>query len=294
MNVTIVFGLCAYLIAVIVGAPAYLSLAAALGPAYQRFASRSIVTILTRDTLPLSVIATLLVYAGFRRGTRWGVLADHLAIAAGGFLLAVVLQGKGFGYHYLAAIGVSVMLLVLMLAAPPVGGPLRRACALVCAALVLAGALWPFLDATIRRAQGNLSSVDAAMIGAAAVVRERAEGKGVAVLSPRLADAFPLVLYAQARWTLRVPNLWCIAGPVAMTPTEKWCAASVGEDLERARPEVVLIRNWEPGGPRDLAFDFMAPVRADPRFAHELLRYRMVATLPQFTVWERRPAEGAR
>jgi len=289
MNLTIGVGLVAYGLAVLIASPEYLGLVSTLGGAYQRFSARPVLAILTRDSLPLSVLATLAVYVAFRRAVREPVFADHLAIAAGGFLLAVVLQGKGFGYHYLAAIGTSVLLLATILfGRSDRAGPLLSATAVACAALVLVGTLWPFCYATLRRARGILSPVDAAMVETAAMIRSRAAGRPIAVLSPRLADAFPLVLYSGTTWGLRVPNLWCIQSVAAETPAERWCVGSVGEDLERQRPELVLVRRWSPEGPADLGFDFMAPLRADPRFEREFSWYEPVDTVADFEMYRRR------
>ena len=293
INLTIALGLAAYGIVVLVASREYLGIVSALGGAYQRFAAHPVLAIMTRGSLPLSVLATLVAYLAFRRIVSEQIFADHLAVAAAGFLLAVVLQGKGFGYHYLVAIGASVLLLVTVLfARSERGGPLLRATAVVCTTLVLVGTLWPFLHSTIRRARGILSPVDAAMLEVAGVVRSRAAGQPIAVLSPRLADAFPLVLYSGTRWASRLPNLWCIQSVAAESPVERWCVGSVGEDLERQRPALVLVRRWSPEGPADLRFDFVAPLRADPRFTREFGWYEPVESVADFVMYRRRVSAG--
>jgi hypothetical protein len=289
-NVAIVAGLALYLVAVAVLAPGYLSVVRALGPAYQHFSAKPVMTILTRDTLPLSVLAALLVYGACRQAVSRRMLTDHLAVATGGFLLAVVLQGKGFGYHYLTAIGTACLLMALTLAEARRGALVLRASAVVCSTLVLAGAMWPFLVSSARRARGVLSPIDAAMVSAARELRSRAPGMTVAVLSPRLADAFPLMVYARARWGLRLPHLWCLEPEAQTAGVAAWCAATVGEDLERSRPALLLIRRWEPDGPADLRYDFMARLRQDPRAARELERYEVVDSVGPFSVLDRRPA----
>jgi hypothetical protein len=130
------------------------------------------------------------------------------------------------------------------------------------------------------------------MVEVAAAVRSRAALRPIAVLSPRLADAFPLVLYSGTTWGLRVPHLWCIQGVAAESPAERWCVGSVGEDLERLHPALVLVRRWSPGGPADLSFDFVAPLRADPRFEREFGWYEPVDTVADFVMYRRRVSAG--
>lgn len=295
LNATIAAGLAAYGLLVAIAAPDYLRIVATLGSAYQRFSARPALAILTRDTLPLSAIAALVAYAGFRRAVGPRVLADHLALATAGFLAAVLLQGKGFGYHYLPAIGTAVLLLLTILFGRADRAPrVVRAAALVCVPLLLAGTVWPFLGTAVRRARGILSPVDAAMVATARLVRDEAAGRPIAVLSPRLADAFPLVPYSGATWALRLPNLWCIASAAAEGPAERWCVRSVGEDLARSRPALVLVRRWSPAGPPDIGFDFMAPLRADSQVAAQLGSYERADSVADFVVYRRLEAGGGR
>ncbi|MBA3495648.1 MAG: hypothetical protein H0T86_00905 [Gemmatimonadales bacterium] len=290
MNWTIALTLTLYALAVVVFEPSYLQIVATLGTAYQRFAARSVVSIMTRDTLPLSVLAALLAYAGFRRAVGDRELADVLALASGGFLLAVVLQGKGFGYHYLPAIGTGIFLLLVMtVSRADRAGPLLRVATVTCAALILLGALWPFLQASARRARGELSPIDVSMLRAAAEVRALAAGRPIAVLSPRLADAFPLVLYSGTMWALRVPHLWCIqARPGQVrSAAERWCVHAVGEDLARRQPPVVLLRRWSAAGPADLSFDFSRALREDKGFEHQFRSYGLTGTVSDFLVYRR-------
>lgn len=287
---TIVCMLLGYAAALMLLAPSYLRVVASLGGAYQQFASRSTFAILTQDSLPLSVLAALVAYLGFRQTVREKVLADILGLAAAGFLLAVLLQGKGFGYHYIPAIGMAILLLMVMLGRRADGSPpLMRATAVVCACLILAGAAWPFLNATTRRARGELSPIDASMFETAGRVRRLAVGQPIAVLSPRLADAFPLVLYSGTQWALRLPHLWCLRVSSARGSyrAEQWCARAVGEDLGRIHPSLVLVRRWSPHGPVDLAFDFMKKLEADAEFERQFNAYNLTDSTSGFLIYRR-------
>jgi hypothetical protein len=293
VELTALATLTVYGVAVLLLAPEYLELVARLGGAYQRFSSHSWLEILTRDTLPLSVLLALAVYAGFRRTLNQRVLPDLLAVAVAGFLLAVLLQGKGFGYHYLTPVGTAIVLMAVLVVLPAGYGILRRAAAVVAATCTVAICLWPFLGATIRRAGGELSGLDRWTMSAAAYVRARAPGQSVGVLSARLTDAFPLMLYSGSDWAFRFPHLWFV--PVFDTKQGRWeleagawCRRIVAEDLARRTPTLLLVREYQPDAPADIRNDYVKYLSQDPLFAVEFSKYDRVDDVGELAVYRRR------
>jgi hypothetical protein len=133
------------------------------------------------------------------------------------------------------------------------------------------------------------------MVRLAGVIRSRAPGQPVAVLSPRLADAFPLVLYSGARWALRAPHLWCLQAllpdateSAPRSDAERACVAPVGEDLARSQPALILVRRQVPDGPADLRFDYLRALLRDPDFRRQLERYELTDSVAGFDVYRRR------
>ncbi|HEU5040729.1 MAG TPA: hypothetical protein VFT84_07915 [Gemmatimonadales bacterium] len=289
--------LAVYPVAVLSLTPEYLPMLSLLGADYQRFSAREWGEILTRDTLPLSVLLALGIYAGARRTLGEPRLADVLAVATGGGLLAVLLQGKGFGYHWLLPIGTSVLLLAAMLADPGAPTALGRAGRTGLGWLGLAACLWPFLGATVRRAGGELSPIDRWTMDAARYLQSEAPGQPVGVLSGRLADAFPLMLYAGAEWPFRFPHLWFVSvyrgDGVGRRPAEGWTRRVVAEDLARRRPALLLVREYRPDAPADVRDDLVAFLSRDSLFARAFGEYRRSDRLGDLTVYRRvGPAAG--
>jgi hypothetical protein len=300
LNVAIATALLVYAAAAILLAPDYLPLVRRLGPAYQEFSSRPWLEILTRDTLPVSVLLALAIAIGFRGSVQGGASLGLFATATAGFLLAVLLQGKGFGYHYLLPVGTSVVMLAYLLLLPSGSAPLSRAAGVVLGGLCLALCLWPFLGATLRRAGGGLSPIDRWTLEAAAYLRAQARGQPVGVLSARLADAFPLTLYAGTEWPLRFPHLWFVpvlegrargtgAGPQpADRELAAWATRVIAEDLVHRRPVLLLVRELRPDAPADLRNDYVRFLSEDPLFAAEFAKYQRVGTIGELTVFRRR------
>jgi hypothetical protein len=292
LDLTILGSLLAYAAAVPVLAPEYFSLVARLGAPYSRFSSHSWFDILTRDTLPLSVLLALGVYAVFRRTLKERMVSDLLALAAAGFMTAVLLQGKGFGYHYLTAVGAAVLLMVSLLVAPAASAGLPRGLTIAFAVVAVAVCLWPFLGATSRRAQGELTALDRWTVTTAAYLRSTAPGQPVGVLSARMADAFPLIVYSGSDWPFRFQNLWFVpvfeSGSGHSIETEAWCRRVVAEDLALRKPGVLLVREYRPDAPADLRSDYVAYLSRDTLFAAEFRNYERVDEVGELAVYRRR------
>lgn len=294
MDLTVVGGIAAYGLAVILVTPELLALAHQSGGAYLQFSRRPAIDLLTRNAFALSAGLSAILYLAVRRTIRHHAIADHLAIGSVGFLLAVVVQGKGYGYHYLPALGVSVVLLALMLSGSgDPARPLQRATAVVCGACLLILGSGVMVETAVSRAAGRASAIDREMLETVAFVRSRAAGRPVAVLSPRLADAFPMVLYADADWVLRFPNLWFAQvyarpGSAETSPFARWARWTVGEDIDLHRPALVLVRRPDAPGELDFGIDYLAFLRQDVTFAQAFRRYRKVGDQGPYAVYEPR------
>ncbi len=296
MDFTIAGGVAVYGLMVVLLNPELIRLARMSGEAYLQYSRRSVVELLTRNAFALTSGLSAILYLAVRRTIRHRAIADHLAIAGAGFLIAVVVQGKGYGYHYFPTLGAAVVLLTLVLSRTgDPDRPFRRATAVVCAVCLLASGSGLLLHAAMDRAAGRLSAIDREMLETASFVRSHAAGAPVAVLSARLADAFPMVLYADADWALRFPNLWFaqvygrLAAENDLPPFARWASRTVGEDLERSRPGLVLVRRTDAPGELDAGVDYLAFLGRDATFAQAFSRYRKVGDQGPYGVYRPRP-----
>ena len=243
-------------------APGYLAEVKQFGAFYRGFSGASVANLLGRAPMvwPLA-IAPFLLLVGWRAMRFRGGMAVWL-VAGLGFVVSVLVQGKGFPYHYFPAIGCAATATVLTLAS----GAMRAGRAdawrrvLAGAALLIMSA--PAMLVASQRLAATRRVVDVFSEDSFEMLRGAPPGTRVAVQSSRLADAFPLGNVRQLRLTGRYPHLWFLypydssAGrqpervvPYAdsgLSPVERQLRRGVGEDLARFRPELVLIRDPGP------------------------------------------------
>ena len=89
------------------------------------------------------------------------------------------------------------------------------------------------------------------------MLRERARGEPVVVLSTNVWPGFPAALYADTRWASRFPALWFLPGlyegvpraapfayrtPEQMGPLERWHLDAVVEDFAAQPPRADAVR----------------------------------------------------
>jgi hypothetical protein len=245
-------------------APGYLGEVNQFGAFYRGFSGASITDLLGRSPMawPL-VVAPSLLLVGWRVMRFRGSVAVWL-VASTGFVVSVLVQGKGFPYHYFPAIGCAATATVLTLASGAIRAgrvdAWRRA--LAGAALLIMPA--PAVLVASQRVVATPRVVDTFSESSFEMLRDASPGTRVAIQSSRLADAFPLANVRRLRLTGRYPHLWFLypydssAGgqperimPYAdsrLSPVERQLRHGTAEDLARDRPELILVR--DPGSTR--------------------------------------------
>ncbi|MEO7475428.1 MAG: hypothetical protein ABIY46_08835, partial [Gemmatimonadales bacterium] len=103
-----------YGLAVLLFAPEYLGLVRLLGAVYAEYRTQGPAAMLLGRFEPLAVVVGLGIYATYRRAVGARVLGDVLALATVGGVLGLLLQGKGFDYHYYPALACAAMLMVVV------------------------------------------------------------------------------------------------------------------------------------------------------------------------------------
>jgi hypothetical protein len=145
-----------------------------------------------------------------------------------------------------------------------------------------------------------------------ALVHDRARGKPVYVFSYHIGSVYPLINYSGARSASRFPHLWILAAeyrdelmrpaalvyrpPAAMSPSERFLGRAVREDLERNRPNLLIVyraaRDRPQNGYRRL--DYVAYFNRDPVVARIFTKYQRIARTSDYDVFERVPEGVAR
>jgi hypothetical protein len=239
---------------------------------YPRFAPVPLVD-LVLDPRTLLLAAAL---AGARLTPRepvWRRFADLASIAALGMFATVLLQGKGWGYHWYPVTAISLLLLVVAFR------PRLERLRLVTAAATLAAVLW------MAR-----SSEDTARLLASPPVElpqlmdavEPYEGTGsIVVYSVLLHPGFPLVNLMRVGWASPYGHLWMVPamypaawqerGPFPYRQAGEWADFErdmfdrLWRDVETDDPDVLLVQ-----APLGNGFDMRDYLATDPRFRERL------------------------
>ena len=220
-------------------------------------------------------------------------LGAGISLAAVVASVAVVVQQKGFAYHYLPAVEFSALLLPLSLVAPRVRLNRNRHTPLLvdtAAGAMLVLAVW---GAGLRAYGGFRDRVGPQEKARAAVERcmERlARGKPVLVLSSDMGAAFPAVREAGVTWPLPFSSLWPLYAAHAEefgwgtgTASFEWnpdraeayVAMGVARALRQFRPALILVDERAlktPIGPRRL--DMLPILAAHPDVRRALNDYQ--------------------
>jgi hypothetical protein len=296
-----------YGVAIIVWAPGYLQLVRLLAGPYTRFLYVPFWQLLVRGPGALFTVSALLAFAALRRCASHPGLLDVFALGSLVCLVAGAAQQKGFSYHFYPSFALATI--VLGLIAADRGDSLRNwvirlyrviAVSMLATALVIVGVR---NAASIMRPTRDPEQEQ--MERLLPVVRARAAGEGVYVMSYNISSAYPLINYAGAHSASRFAQLWILAAaymdqlkgnaplryhsPAEMSPSERYMNEAVLEDLRDRRPKLLAIlqhaRDLPVNGFRRL--DYVAYFSRDPRIARILERYELVADVGDFVVYER-------
>jgi hypothetical protein len=309
---TIAAFLALYAAAIILWAPGYLQLARLLAGPYTRFLYVPFWQLLLRGPGALITVFALLTAAALRRHTRHPELLDVFALGALVCLVAGAAQQKGFSYHFYPSLALAIV--VLGVVAWGSRESLRNWVTSVYRVIAISLLATAVVVVCVRNAVSAVRPTRDAeqvhMERLLPVVRARAGGEGVYVMSYNISSAYPLINYAGAHSASRFAQLWILAAaymeqlegsrplryraPGEMSPSERYLNQAVLEDLRDQRPKLLVIlqhaRDLPMNGFRRL--DYIAYFGRDPRIANLLERYQRVADLGDFAVYERIP-DGA-
>ncbi len=293
----------AYLLLVAAAAPEYVELVRLLGDAYAQYRPQGLIDLLIGRFEPFIAVVALAVYASYRRVVRYRPLTDILALSTLACLVGVILQGKGFDYHYYPALGLAVLLAgATALSATENAIPMASRARWVAGALAIMVTA-PYLEALVRIGLGpEHSEMQAYRTLERAVGPVR--GRSLLVLAPRSGYAFGLVTYGGANWVGRFPCLWVppalYRGRVrhqdkaGMGSAERWFRSAVVSDAVSSRPDLILVGVATPGvGPEDYWFDFLKYFAEDREFAELMAEYEEKGQAAGYRIYRRRSSASS-
>ena len=304
----------AYLATVAVAAPAFFEVIRVFGAAYAAFTPAHSVGYLLANAATVWAVAATVAWL-VRREPRSG-LGKALAASLAGAMLAALLQGKGWTYHYVPAVSFSVLLGFLALASRPSslpddpGAGLRRISRALAAFLLLLAwvPLAQRMAGRLGRAEGRPTRSVRQL--ASAVARER-DARTILVLAADMTSALSWISDLGLTERSSFPFLWVPAvayrtrwngnPQVALRSRGRMGTAegsaydAVVSDLVRHTPDVLVVetrkKNEEltgfPGG-----FDHLVYYGRDARFAKCFLEFRLSAVLDDYLVFRRGGALG--
>jgi hypothetical protein len=302
-----------YVVTVVAWTPQYFDLVRLLAGPYSRFLNDPFLHVLITGSGAVLAIFALLACAALLPRARHGELWSALAIAALGCLLAGAAQQKGLRYHFYPSFALGIVLLGLIACDTATQGMNRiQAIYRWLSASVVAAAVVVVMVQNAAVAVGTPGDSDRAQFQALVdIVRERATGSGVFVMSYHLRSAYPLLNYGGAQSASRFPHLWILAAeyqseladsaplryraPGEMGPAERYLNQAVLDDFRARRPELLIVfrnaRDIPANGLRRL--DYLAYFGRNPTMAQQLRQYQLVAELGDYRVYQRL-APGAR
>ena len=299
-----------YGLVIVVFVPQYLPLFDTVRRLYGAWNSSSALLFRLPDAQVWIAAVVLLLLTRLPRADRPACLV--LFAAWTGFLLAAVLQLKGWSYQMYPGRALALLFFVTFVlsafaALPDLGRMLRGGTQGLTAGLALA-----LLVSSGRYVVEARHPADADLVTPLIeTIRSHAAGGSIAVLSMRtvIYPAFPAVNYTGARWTLRHNALWFLPGlytkelqepdaerryrsPAAMSPLERRFYEEVLSDLCADPPALLLIEPPLPRAPEGRrALDLGAYYAQDARYRRLWRGYDRLTTIGPFTVYQRtRPA----
>jgi hypothetical protein len=279
-----------YPIAIVVITPQYLTMVKWAGSLY----------LVSRQVSPAFLISepealfSMMAWLGFLLVRPRGDLrrcCELMLVANICVLSAVLIQYKGYRYHYYPPIASAMLLLGLAC-----GGLLA----------ILAGQAVADRVNETRMWREYLDSPDSQLGRMVRLAKEHAKGGSIYTFSPALVNGFPLVTYSRVGWASRHPCLWFLPAlyaedfdksaivyhPIeAMSNTERSLFESVVDDLLKHQPLLLFVDAAEPKwvfNRKD--FDFLDYYSQDPRFAAFLRQYELISRVNSFQVYRRKPS----
>jgi hypothetical protein len=280
------------LVLILAAAPAYLDAVADYAGLYAAFSRGNAIDLLFGHLYAVFVFLALALVAVAAASMRSRATITVVALATLALYASAIVQGKGFGYHYLPAYGFAVMALAGLVTAEAnwrTGyADLRRVAAGVALLVMLA----PPAAVLVDRLRGRAADPLPDRPGLARALAADPAGTGIAMLSIRLGDSYPLILERRFDNALSMPHLWFAGLEEGPAAASLW--ARVASDIGARRPGVVVVRAPGAGerGAGDIDFDYLRRLCGTPGAPAALSRYGLASHVSGYDIF-RRDFKGA-
>jgi hypothetical protein len=251
---------------------------------YPRFFPVSLSTLLL-DWRGLLLLAAVLAAFAVQDEPAWNRVAHLVALAGVATWLAMLLQFKGWGYHWYPVVAFSVIVLGVRLRRP-----LARTTAVVVPAAAVAALLlaWGQADRTARVLTDTPTHI-APMI---AIAEQHASGRAIMALSQYIQAVFPLVGLVDVRWPAPYAHLWMVhairAAPDGQAAPDiaRWEALEqqimdrMWAAIDSSNPALLIVEH--PLGP---GMDMRRYFESDARFRALFARAVLIDTVGTYVVY---------
>jgi len=290
--------------AILLFAPEYLSVAVPMAvDLYEPLRQGRLQVLLGPYLLPVLVAWAPMAALAWRWSER--PLAGVLAAAVPAAVAAAAVQGMGWRYHCLPAVGLAVWMACALATEFAERRPSRllvRPSTAAAVAAALMAAVWVPTAVAFRPFERQLEFDDSLPGRVLWIVEEHAGGRPVLFMSSDPWPSYPVLNYADSRMAMRLPSLWPLPGlysdcppgdpvyrpPGRMSRAERFVFEGVTADFVREKPSLVIVqtdfRLWACRGER---FDFLAYFRRHPAFEAEFRNYARLTTVGNLDVYVR-------
>ena len=282
-SVTIGTVFVSYVLATALLTPEFFRLLPWLMELYPRFAPVRLLDVIIDRRLIL-LLAGLAAGRLARSDPRWTALADVLTITALAMFLALLLQKKGWGYHWYPVNALSLVMCGLALR--------RYVERFALAAPITAALAVAWMPFQVDKTASLLVAPPGYLAQMMDVMEEHAQGGSIQALTHTLNVGFPLVNFTHVRWASPYAHLWMIPaiyedswyGGRAFRfrqsgkwqPLEQEMFDRLWRNIEQNNP-LLLVQQTLVNG-----FDTRAYFETDPRFRDRFARSPVLDTVGHY------------
>lgn len=250
-----------YLLATAMLYPQFFALVPWLAELYPLFFPTPLPVMLGDPRAALLLTALLSAFV-FRDTPEWTRSARVLALAALALFAAMLLQHKGWGYHWYPTVALSIGVLGIALRRVLLRGAVILVPLLAAVSVVVSSGQALRVEHLLQRPPTELRET-------LALVQAHAGGRPVAALSQYIQAGFPLVGVADVQWALPYAHLWMVRAirelpaerAAHFRPLEATIRDRIWQAVAERRPRLLLVeRAVGPG------IDMRTWFESDPRF----------------------------
>ena len=295
-----------YIIFTLLFARGYFTVAGWAADVYFDYFPTTLHTILfSLGTAAVSLALLIHVFIGARGALD--AMRRVLVLTLLGCFVVVLLQRKGWSYHWYPAYAIAILLIDfsvlewLRARGASFGRALQPRIAVMAGAiLILAFAGWRL--AWSRSYWRELAGSPYHLPQLQNVVQRFGDGGPIVALSTAMPVAFPLVNVTGVGWTSRFSCLWVLPGLYAdtqgdsdafpyhdlanMTELERYLIDALAADLSAGNPTLIIVDRAAPTA-RMRGFNYIEYFARDPRLRQIFSRYGLIGEVGQYQIFKR-------